>query len=450
MAGAPPGLAPGAFVLVAYSDVEEDLWHERLLLCPAATPGARRSWVVLTPDLDMYVEDLGPLDISAVRLLDAGRGLPFGISRNSVHRFQLPQHRGGVPNAGEMTQLYHEAGIVARLHQDIVGMPSVAEEPEPNAPPPVAPPAGPPPGALAPGAAPPPLPAPPAAGPILPFDPAAPIGGQLGHVLAAGLRAPIRRTVKVWRAAEPRAGLRVGDPVDLPPGTHIFGDRATLVLNGEAVHLELVEEDDDAMKRFVERRTPAAELDCRILKVRRDAMGNRRREWRDIPDACAAATFNDFPLPGERTAAWCIAHVDRHHGGMEQHHALFKTLCKLQMSDWGVELHETLAGIIHTAACYDQLDLTNLAWVEMALRAMQSIEFVYQERMIEKETLAAGSRLTLEERSAFTGAVRPGQQLMVCPSLLEHVKKEAERTGGLLKELRKAREEREARKGGKK
>ena len=164
----------------------------------------------------------------------------------------------------------------------------------------------------------------------------------------------------------------------------------------------------------------------------------------------AAATFNDFPLPGERTAAWCIAHVDRHHGGMEQHHALFKTLCKLQMSDWGVELHETLAGIIHTAACYDQLDLTNLAWVEMALRATQSIEFVYQERIIEKETLAAGSRLTLEERSAFTGAVRPGQQLMVCPSLLEHVKKEAERTGGLLKELRKAREEREARKGGKK
>ena len=115
------------------------------------------------------------------------------------------------------------------------------------------------------------------------------------------------------------------------------------------------------MKKFVERRTPAADLDCRILKVRRDAMGNRRREWRDIPEACSAATFNDFPLPGERTAAWCIAHVDRHHGGMEQHHALFKTLCKLQMSDWGIELHETLAGIIHTAACYDQLDLTKLA-----------------------------------------------------------------------------------------
>ena len=216
----------------------------------------------------------------------------------------------------------------------------------------------------------------------------------------------------------------MGDPVDLPAGTPVFGDRATLALNGEAVHFELVVEDDESMKKFVERRTPAAELDCRIPKVRRDAMGNRRREWRDIPEDCSAATFTDFPLPGERTAAWRIAHVDRHHGGMEQHHALFKTLRKLQMSGWGVELHEALAGIIHTAAaaCYDQLDITNLAWVEMALRTMQSIEFVYQdqERMIEKETLAAGSRLTLEERSAFTGAVRPGQQLMVCPTPLWH------------------------------
>jgi hypothetical protein len=451
MAAAHPILAPGTFVLVAYSDVDEDLWHERLLLAPAATPDCPSSWVVLTPDLDMYVENLGPPDIATVRPLDAARTLPFGVNRNSVYRFQLPQRRHGVPNQAEMTQLLREADTVARLHLELAGAPAADQGAGPHGPaPPPLPIAAAPPVPQVPGLVAPRLPPVPEQAPMVVFDAGRAAQAVHGQTLAENLVAPTRKVVKVWRAAEARAGLKVGDAVDLPAGTVVFGDRATLVLNGEAVHLELVAEGDDALKQFKERRTPASDLDCRILKVRRDAQGNRRREWRDVPDACSTVQFSDFPLPGERTAAWCLAHVDRHHGGMEQHHALFKTLCKLQLSDWGVELHETLAGILHTAACYDQLDLTNLAWAEMAFRSMQSIEFVYQERMVEKETLAAGSRLTLEERTAFTGAVRPGQQLMVCPSLLEHVKKEAERSGSLLKELRKAREEREARKGGKK
>ena len=450
MAAAPPTLAPGSFVLVAYSDVDEDLWHERLLLAPAPTPGCPASWVVLTPDLDMYVETLGPPDIAVVRPLDASRTLPLGVARNSVYRFQLPQRRHGIPNHAEMTQLLVEADAVARLHLELAGAPPADQGAGPQGAAAVLPAAAARPGPPVVGPGPPRLPVVAEGGAVVPFQPGPVPAGSQGEVLVENLVAPLRKTVKVWRAAESRAGLSVGDAVDLPAGTIVYGYRATLVLNGEAVHLELVTEGDDALKQFRERRTPASDLDCRILKVRRDANGHRRREWRDVPDACSTVQFSDFPLPGERTAAWCLAHVDRHHGGMEQHHALFKTLCKLQMSDWGVELHETLASILHTAACYDQLDLTNLAWAEMALRSMQSIEFVYQERMIEKETLASGSRLTLEERTAFTGAVRPGQQLMVCPTLLEHVKKEAERTGGLLKELRKAREEREARKGGKK
>ena len=95
------------------------------------------------------------------------------------------------------------------------------------------------------GDATPPLPPVPEAEPIVAYPPAPPIGAQHGHVLAAGLQAPIRRTVKVWRAAKPRAGLRVGAPVDLPAGTFVFGDRATLVLKGEAVHFELVTEADE-------------------------------------------------------------------------------------------------------------------------------------------------------------------------------------------------------------
>ena len=135
---------------------------------------------------------------------------------------------------------------------------------------------------------------------------------------------------------------------------------------------------------------------------------------------------------------------------MEQHHERFRQLTKTDAGNWGIGEHWQLCQFLKFAGEIDQLDLTNLAWAETAFRTLQCVEFVHREAMVERDSAAAGSRLTIEERSAFSGAVRPGDQLMVCPALLEHVRERTEREGKLLKSLRLAREEREHRRGGQK
>ena len=68
------------------------------------------------------------------------------------------------------------------------------------------------------------------------------------------------------------------------------------------------------------------------------------------------------------------------------------------------------------------------------------------------ESKAVVGRLSLEEQTTFGGVTRQFSTLMVCPELLDHVKSETEKEASLAKNLRKAREEREAarKQGGKK
>ena len=89
--------------------------------------------------------------------------------------------------------------------------------------------------------------------------------------------------------------------------------------------------------------------------------------------------------------------------------------------------------------------------IEVQFRRLQTIEFSYSEKARELKAKSVGGRLSLEEQTTFGGVTRQFSTLMICPELLTHVKEETEREASLAKNLRKAREEREAarRKGGK-
>jgi len=69
-------------VLISYGD--EELWHERLLLAP--TSGG--SWVVLSPDEEMFEEEIAGAD--GVRFCNAARHLPRGIAASTSYRFDEP------------------------------------------------------------------------------------------------------------------------------------------------------------------------------------------------------------------------------------------------------------------------------------------------------------------------------------------------------------------------
>lgn len=88
--------------------------------------------------------------------------------------------------------------------------------------------------------------------------------------------------------------------------------------------------------------------------------------------------------------------------------------------------------------------------VGVQFRRLQTIEFSYSEKAKEAESKAVGGRLSLEEQTTFGGVTRQYSTLMICPDLLDFVKAETEKEASLAKNLRKAREEREAARCGKK
>ena len=116
---------------------------------------------------------------------------------------------------------------------------------------------------------------------------------------------------------------------------------------------------------------------------------------------------------------------------------MWKSGRRRQDGDFGVAEHENLSKIVETLGTVDQLDLYNLAGVEIAYRKLQLIEYYWDERRQEQQQ--ANAKMPLDEVQAFLGGGRAAS--MVCPELLDHVSKELERVAGIKKNARKLREE---------
>ena len=169
-----------------------------------------------------------------------------------------------------------------------------------------------------------------------------------------------------------------------------------------------------------------------------------------LADECAEEAATDWPLPGPRSAAWCLDFLRREGEGVERHHERFRQLTKTDAGNWGIGEHWQLCQFLKFAGEIDQLDLTNCVSVEAAFRRIQTIEYSYMDKVRESEAkTASGSRLTAEEQSVFGGTTRTHTALMISPKVLDYVRAEAERDASLAKNLRKAREEREALRKGK-
>lgn len=76
-------LSPGDFIIVHY-DFQETEWHARLLLSHVGSS----AWVILTPDGDLYIEELGGPDIIAWRVYDPNGPSPYGIDATKIYNFR--------------------------------------------------------------------------------------------------------------------------------------------------------------------------------------------------------------------------------------------------------------------------------------------------------------------------------------------------------------------------
>jgi hypothetical protein len=186
-----------------------------------------------------------------------------------------------------------------------------------------------------------------------------------------------------------------------------------------------------------------ASSDARTLPIATRPSG-RHRDFKEVAELCQEEDFEDFPLKGPRTASWCLRFLQRRHAPVD-HHMSFKINARCKSDAWGMQEHEQLLKMVELAGSYDQVDLSNMAWAELCFRRIQTIEWVYHERLRDGE--GHSDKLSPEEWAAFSGTTRAGDSLMVCPALLSHVKGEVETDAAIMKSVRKAREERELKRG---
>ena len=109
-------------------------------------------------------------------------------------------------------------------------------------------------------------------------------------------------------------------------------------------------------------------------------------------------------------------------------HNTWKVNFKLQPSDGGVE-HESVCKALELAIEYDQLNIGELAAVELLCRRLQMIQYRWKERVD-------------DESHFFLGVDRTRGNLCICPALNAWLGDELHKEAQANKEQRKAREER--------
>ena len=254
-------LSPGTRVFVAYDLPGPTLYHERKVLASCA---CQRGWhVVLTPDLDMYEEQISleNSDLQSFHIAPPGDGtFPYGLDRNNTYCFR------GAVEAQRMAQLELDARHAAAAFVY-----------------------------------------PPGAGLAVP--PVQPLPAHQGPAVAvvdAGER---------WVRVE-TSGLEVrGSLVELD-GTEVLRGEVGLKQK-DGVWFTIRKVQEAAVAEF---RGAEASADARLLGIKFQGLRREERTWRDVSNELVQEDFSDWSIPGPRTSAWCVRFLNRRNGGPMDHH----------------------------------------------------------------------------------------------------------------------------------
>ena len=383
-------LAEGTRVFLLYDVGGPDLFHERYVL---ASCQCGRGWhIVLTPDDDVYPEQISLEndDLSSYRL-GIGPNLPHGLTVANTYRIR------NLPDPQRLQQMLVDARHAASA-----------------------------------------LAFPPGAGPGLAAPPvAAPAVGAIQAEAGD----------QVWVRIETDGDKHRGEVVTLTGGEIIHGN----------VGLKMEGTTHFAIRRMLRADVEAfkgkeASADARLLGISFQGIVRDERTWRDVSKELSEEEFKDWGVPGPRTSAWCTRFLNRRNGGPNYHHRWWVNNHNLKHDSWGVSEHEHLMKVLDKLGRFDGLDLSNLAGAELAFRRLQLIEYYYSDRGPGSGNKGAGEGdkkkeddLVYKMESAiFSGSHKEFGDVMVCPTLMDYVSKEIETEASIMKQVRKAREERAA------
>ena len=420
----------GQLLLVRYQGFNH--YHQRLVL--GNLESSNDEFYVLTPDFDRYMEIFGRAEVTVTDVvwanLDGTR--PPGLAANTqIYRFRawptnellLGYYQDALRRCRELDQRRGVAGPP--------GGPLAAAGAVPGA-------------GLGPG-------------PLLPAGaPMVEARDSVGTERGAFLRPPgaEQRGKEKWVSA---ATLSLSDGTKIKRGDAIQVDGSTQVAGRHGVHGA----GEDAIpvynlqgENVEDYRCAEAEYDARLVPLRIGGDKTRHYDWRPLCDIVDGFAYKDWPVSGPRTVAWVCRFLTHLGRTPTEHHRGWKALLKLQDSSWGVDIHRLALEVLETSGCYDQLNLPNIAGIEKLLREAQFVEWQYAESS-KKAGEAGGSGdnkkgkgggkgdvLISGEMQLFTGKHKEYGNIMISPELLEYVSKEAEKEVNVMKQVRKAREER--------
>ena len=229
----------------------------------------------------------------------------------------------------------------------------------------------------------------------------------------------------------------------LPGGSVLLVSRALGRLNGEEVALEWVRTVDfeellrlhkEAAARSNGTAGPSAQ-DARVLAVETLRMGKRSRTFASAVASMEQIEMSDWPIRGPRMALWLMRFIQTYGSGPLSRHTKWRSGTHPPAGNALVAEHEMISEVLERASVFDQLDVPNLSSFECLCRWYQTIEETFRPNEPEAP---------IEGMEHFMGSPRLSGGVAMSPDLSRYVADQLALETSVLKERRKAREERAA------
>ena len=172
--------------------------------------------------------------------------------------------------------------------------------------------------------------------------------------------------------------------------------------------------------------------DNRILEpVTYDSKGQRNLDYGEAISRMREEPMSDFPLHSRRSLPWLLRYVKDHGTTFDGRQTRWASEQKIDSESAAYVFHDLLGFALELAATYDQLDMVNCASMELIGRVYQMIE------QTRGHMTAEGLDHYIGRDS--TGGVKRG--IALAPGLAEDAVAKQARETEILKQARKAREE---------
>ena len=172
----------------------------------------------------------------------------------------------------------------------------------------------------------------------------------------------------------------------------------------------------------------AAAQDLRVLPLVIDGRGKQARDFRASVPKLSQNTSVDWGIDGPRTARWLVEAISEQGHTPTTRHFWCRALLRLSDSDAGVEEH-SVAELLEVAIVQGRLNISKCAYFETVARRAAAEG-------------GAASTDFLDEHRLLLGQGRGRGHALVAPTLEKWVSSRLQEESAVLKERRKAREER--------